>query len=38
MGGVGDILMMTPGLMALRKKHPFAEIDFAIPKSFHAII
>lgn len=38
MGGVGDILMMTPGLMALRKKHPSAQIDFAIPKSFHAMI
>lgn len=38
MGGVGDILMMTPALMALRKKHPLAQIDFAIPISFHAII
>ncbi len=37
MGGAGDILMMTPGLMALRKKHQLAQIDFAIPKSFHSI-
>jgi ADP-heptose:LPS heptosyltransferase len=38
MGGIGDILMMTPGLRALSKKYPNAQIDFAIPKSFHSIL
>ena len=37
MGGIGDLLMMTPGLMALARKYPDSHIDFAIPKSFHAI-
>ncbi|MBH0198266.1 MAG: hypothetical protein HP497_02455 [Nitrospira sp.] len=35
MGGLGDLLMMTPGLKALSMRYPKAEIDFAIPKSFH---
>lgn len=35
MGGLGDLLMMTPGLKALSMRYPGAEIDFAIPKSFH---
>lgn len=35
MGGMGDLLMMTPGLQALTMKYPNAQIDFAIPKSFH---
>lgn len=36
MGGIGDLLMMTPGLEALaaRQKHP---VDFVIPRKFHAI-
>ena len=34
-GGIGDLLMMTPGLQALTMKYPNAQIDFAIPKSFH---
>lgn len=38
MGGIGDILMMTPGLRALSKKYPNAQIDFAIPKSFHSVV
>lgn len=38
MGGIGDILMMTPGLRALSIKYPNAQIDFAIPKSFHSIL
>ena len=38
MGGIGDILMMTPGLRALAAKYPQAKIDFAIPKSFHSIV
>ena len=35
MGGMGDLLMMTPGLKALSMKYPQAQIDFAIPKAFH---
>ena len=34
MGGLGDIMMMTPGLRALRQKHG-RKIAFAIPKKFH---
>jgi ADP-heptose:LPS heptosyltransferase len=37
MGGLGDLLMMTPGLRALADKYPQAQIDFAVPKSFHAM-
>lgn len=37
MGGIGDLFMMTPGLLALKQKYPQALIDFAIPKSFHAV-
>ncbi|MBB2932701.1 glycosyltransferase family 9 protein [Paraburkholderia silvatlantica] len=37
MGGIGDLFMMTPGLLALKQKYPQASIDFAIPKSFHAV-
>ncbi|WP_082722120.1 glycosyltransferase family 9 protein [Burkholderia mayonis] len=37
MGGIGDVLMMTAGLRALAKKYPKAQIDFAVPKSFHPI-
>ncbi|WP_155420101.1 glycosyltransferase family 9 protein [Burkholderia cepacia] len=38
MGGIGDLLMMTPGLLAMKKKYPNAAVDFAVPKSFHAIL
>ena len=38
MGGIGDIIMMTPGLKGLRCKYPDREIHFAIPKSFHALL
>lgn len=38
MGGIGDLLMMTPGLMALRRRYRNAQIDFAVPKSFHALL
>jgi len=38
MGGIGDILTMTPGLRALAAKYPGAQIDFAIPKSFHSVV
>lgn len=37
MGGIGDLLMITPGLKALHKKFPHREIYFAIPKSFHQL-
>ena len=38
MGGIGDILMMTPGLVALKIKYPNAKIDFAIPNNFHDLM
>jgi len=34
MGGIGDLLMMTPGLCALRRAHPGSEIHFAVPRRF----
>jgi hypothetical protein len=34
MGGLGDLLMLTPGLHALRVKHPRARIDLALPRRF----
>jgi ADP-heptose:LPS heptosyltransferase len=34
MGGIGDFLMMTPGIHALKKKHPGKEIHLAIPKRY----
>ncbi len=34
MGGIGDLLMMTPGLHALKEKHPHQEIHLAIPKRY----
>lgn len=37
MGGLGDLLMMTPGLHALKRKFPQESIYFAIPKSFHSV-
>lgn len=37
MGGIGDLLMMTPGLNALAQKYPGGRIDFAIPKTFHPV-
>jgi ADP-heptose:LPS heptosyltransferase len=38
MGGLGDLLMMTPGLQALARGSPGLQIDFAIPKAFHAVL
>jgi len=38
MGGIGDILMMTPGLKALRRKYPDREIHFVVPKAFHPLL
>ena len=34
MGGLGDLLMLTPGLHALRLKHPRARIQLALPRRF----
>jgi ADP-heptose:LPS heptosyltransferase len=34
MGGIGDLLMMTPGLHELKKKCPEREIHLAIPRQF----
>jgi len=38
MGGIGDVLMMTPGLKALTLHYPKAQIDFALPKPFHSLL
>lgn len=38
MGGLGDLLMMTPGLQALARRSPALQVDFAIPKSFHPVL
>lgn len=38
MGGLGDLLMMTPGLRALHKKYPQEKIHFAIPKAFFPLL
>ena len=37
MGGIGDLLMMTPGLHALKKKFPNKEIHLAIPHHYFQI-
>lgn len=37
MGGIGDLLMMTPGLHALKQKHPRREIHLAIPRRFFPV-
>jgi ADP-heptose:LPS heptosyltransferase/predicted metal-dependent hydrolase len=34
MGGIGDLLMMTPGLHALKLKFPGHDIHLAIPRNF----
>lgn len=34
MGGIGDFLMMTPGLHALKRKHPREEIHVAVPRRY----
>ena len=38
MGGLGDLLMITAGLRALRKKYPQERIHFAIPKAFFSLL
>lgn len=37
MGGIGDLLMMTPGLHALKEMYPEKEIHLAIPKRYFPI-
>lgn len=37
MGGIGDLLMMTPGLHALKEMHPDHEIFFATPQQYHQL-
>ena len=37
MGGIGDLLMMTPGLHALKMKHPHEEIHLALPRRYFPI-
>ncbi|UCF65732.1 MAG: glycosyltransferase family 9 protein [bacterium] len=37
MGGIGDLLMMTPGIHALKKKYPSEEIYLAIPKQYFSV-
>jgi len=37
MGGIGDLLMMTPGIHALKRKHPKSEINLAIPKRYFSV-
>jgi ADP-heptose:LPS heptosyltransferase len=37
MGGIGDLLMMTPGIHALKKKFPNKEIHLAIPRHYFQI-
>lgn len=34
MGGIGDLLMMTPGLAALRRQHPGRVIHLAVPRRY----
>jgi ADP-heptose:LPS heptosyltransferase/predicted negative regulator of RcsB-dependent stress response len=38
MGGIGDILMMTAGLVKLKEKTPDREIVFAVPKGFKSLL
>lgn len=35
-GGIGDLIMMTPGLRALSKRQG-GPVDFALPQKFHSI-
>jgi len=37
MGGIGDLLMMTPGFHALKEKYPSHEIHLAIPKRYFSL-
>ena len=37
MGGIGDLLMMTPGFRALKLSHPDQEVLLAIPKRYFPV-
>lgn len=37
MGGIGDLLMMTPGLHELKRRHPQSEIHLAIPRRYFPV-
>jgi ADP-heptose:LPS heptosyltransferase len=37
-GGIGDVLMMTPGIRALREMNPQSEIVFAVPANLVALL
>ena len=37
MGGIGDLLMMTPGINALKRKSPKQEIHLAVPQRYFPI-
>lgn len=37
-GGLGDLLMMTPGIRALREMNPESEIVFAVPGNLVALL
>ncbi len=37
MGGIGDLLMMTPAIHALKQRHPERDIYLAIPKRYFAV-
>ncbi|MFN0157370.1 MAG: glycosyltransferase family 9 protein [Bacteroidota bacterium] len=37
MGGIGDLLMMTPGFHEFKKRHPRDEIHLAIPKRYFPV-
>jgi ADP-heptose:LPS heptosyltransferase len=37
-GGIGDLLMMTPGLRVLREMNPQSEIIFAVPGNLVALL
>lgn len=38
LGGLGDILMITPVLCQLKKDFPDAELTFSAPKSYHPLL
>ncbi|RMI14721.1 MAG: hypothetical protein D6681_04705, partial [Calditrichaeota bacterium] len=37
MGGIGDLLMMTPGIHALKQKYPREEIVLALPRRYFPV-
>jgi len=34
MGGIGDLLMLTPALHLLKQKYPAEEIHLAVPRQY----